>query len=914
VKRGSDLPRRSNGGLRLAFLLAARNLRRAPGRSILISTLVALPVISMAAAATVGLSSLGSPAQTTQVRLGQMAAVLDVTGSAVKQNAAGDNWEGVQLKPDVSTDPREYVPNRWRLVPLQPAQLYLTTAHGVANFQGWAGRSWDPAFAGRYDLLTGRAPIDSDEILVSPAALAHLGAHVGDTVTSGDGPTRYRVVGTMRDRTQPASTETVFGGSSAFHLLTDDPQSSTWYLAGPPVERATVHDFNKHGALVQSRALTQRLTSVNYGGSDAGGGWAIVALVGIVGAFLLFEIALLAGAAFLVGARQQQRALAVLASVGADRRLLARSVAVGGILLGLVGSLAGVLLGIGAAAALMELIANGSDTQFFGFVVDARALAVIVLVAVATSWIAAAIPSRSATRFDMVAALRGARRPPRPSRLAPAIGAVVMVVGAGLAILGGIVTLIVNTRNPPPPGTAWIGPTMIVIGSIVLQLGAVLGVPLLLRLLARAASGGSSAIRMATRDVARNSARAVPAIAAVMSTVFVGAFLMSVLADGERSNALTYQYRGPLGSTMIQFTPVDPALPTPDADSYVEAADRILGVSNARLISGAPDANLGNDVTTRPSGGHAVPAPRINKASRCVYVEDGTGTCTAPFYLSSLGTGVHLVVGDADDLAVILGRAPSRQARAALDDGQAVAIYPQYVENHQVTLDWWTPAQVFDGENYRPGGVPEHSDTLRAVVDSPSPLNGFGVMVSPTTARRLGILVTPRVVLAPSASATTVQQDALNAYLQSHGTASQPAGYVNVETGPVQYAGAFAWIILAVAGLITLGASAIALGLARIDGRRDEFTLGAVGAPPSTLRGIAFWQALVLAGLGSLIGTAVSLVPAYALSLSMSPPAFVPPWIPLVATALGVPLLIAGTTAITRRTRRPIVLGRNAID
>jgi hypothetical protein len=38
---------------------------------------------------------------------------------------------------------------------------------------------------------------------------------------------------------------------------------------------------------------------------------------------------------------------------------------------------------------------------------------------------------------------------------------------------------------------------------------------------------------MATRDLARNSSRAVPAIAAVMSTVFVGAFLMSVLADGE---------------------------------------------------------------------------------------------------------------------------------------------------------------------------------------------------------------------------------------------------------------------------------------------------------------------------------------------------------------------------------------------
>ena len=188
-----------------------------------------------------------------------------------------------------------------------------------------------------------------------------------------------------------------------------------------------------------------------------------------------------------------------------------------------------------------------------------------------------------------------------------------MVVGAGVAILGGVITVIVNSRNPPPPGVSWIGPTLIVIGSIVLQLGAVLGVPLLLRLLARASARGRASVRMATRDLARNSARAVPAIAAVMSTVFVAAFLMTVLSDGEQSNALSYQYRGPLGSTMIQFTPADPIVPIPDADSYVDAADRLLGVSNARLISGAPDAQLGGNVTERPTGGQAIAVPRVER-------------------------------------------------------------------------------------------------------------------------------------------------------------------------------------------------------------------------------------------------------------------------------------------------------------
>ena len=231
-----------------------------------------------------------------------------------------------------------------------------------------------------------------------------------------------------------------------------------------------------------------------------------------------------------------------------------------------------------------------------------------------------------------------------------------------------------------------------------------------------------------------------------------------------------------------------------------------------------------------------------------------------------------------------------------------------------MTLDWWTPAQIFDGQSYSSDGVPDRSVALDAVVDSPNPLNGFGVMISPATAERLGIPVVPHVVLATDVSATASQQDALNAYLQSHATASVQAGYVVVETGPTKYAGVFAWLILAVAGLITLGASVIALGLARIDGRRDEFIVGAVGAPPSTMRGIVFWQSLVLAGLGSLIGAAFALVPSYALSLSLPTPAFAPPWLPLAATAIGVPLLIAVMTAITRRTRRPLLLGRNAID
>jgi hypothetical protein len=904
ARSGVALPRRSRAGVRLSFLLAVRNARRSPARSFLIAALIALPVMGMAGAATVALSMVGTPAEQTQAHLGHMAASLSTTNSTVKQDQTGTVWGDSPLAGGAPTDPRKFVPATWRLVPLQATSLYVTTARGVANLNAEAGRSWDPAFAGRFTLLDGRAPAASDELLVTPSALTRLGVKVGNTVPSGDSSRMFTIVGTMRDATLASAVPTVFGGLAAFTTIdTTQVDSFTWYLAGPPVAWSDVLSFNGHGALVQSRAVTAALTTTEELWGSYG---PLAALIGIAGAFLLFEIALLAGAAFLVGAREQQRGLAVLASVGADRKMLARSVAVGGIVLGLIGAIAGTALGVGAAGLFMILFADGSDTQFYSFVISPLILGGIVLVAVLAAWVAAAVPGRAASRFDVVAALRGARRPSRPSRLAPALGAVTVLVGAGIAVLGGLLTLVINGQNPQPQGgLTWVGPTLIAVGSIVVQLGAILGVPLLLRLLARASAHAPASARMASRDLARNSARAVPAIAAVMSTVFIAAFLMAALSGGERSNVLNHEYRAPLGSAVIQFASPDPTQAVPDPPRYVTALNHLLGVSNSRLISGAPDASNGRAVTSQPTGGDPLPAPRVNDADRCVFIQGASSSCHEANFLASGGYGAQIVIGTASDLPALLGHAPSAAAKRALVDGGAVSFYPQYSHNGIVTIDWWTPAQIWKGDQIQPDGKPTREDRLPAVVDSPTNLNVFGIMISPAAAERLGIPVLPKVVLAHAPMATTSQQDSVNGYLQSQTVKGQSPGYFYVENGPAHFAGPFVWLILAVAGLITLGASAVALALARADGRQDEYTLAAVGTPPRTLRGIAFWQAIGLAGIGSLIGVVVALVPAYALSFSGLP--FDPPWLQLACVGIGLPLLIALVTAGTRRANR---LGR----
>jgi hypothetical protein len=452
-----------------------------------------------------------------------------------------------------------------------------------------------------------------------------------------------------------------------------------------------------------------------------------------------------------------------------------------------------------------------------------------------------------------------------------------------------------------------------------LELGAILGVPVLLRVVSRL-GGRGAAVRMATRDLARNSARAVPAVAAVMSTVFVAAFLMAALSGGERQSEQDYLYQAPVGDVAVSFSVPDPAKPLTDVRKYRTVLQHVLGVHDVRTIRGEtpPYEGYRQDMTKPPTTGAQVATLRPDAATRrCITLQSsGTAPCPLPPYVDNRGGSNQIIVGDRADLAAVLGQRPSAAARRALAAGEAVSLYPQFVAGGRATLDWWTPAQLFNGEFFRPSGVPERSRSIPAVIDEPRHPTAFGIVVSPETAERLGLQPRPLMLLAtPTHPPTQAQLDELNAAFGTGvnvNTSLEPTANVLVEHGPAQFAGVAGWIILGVAGLITLGASVIALGLARIDARRDELILGAVGAPPRTLRGIAFWQALVLAGLGSFVGGLVALVPAFAISLS-GQIAFAPPWIQLAAAVVAVPLLIAGVTAITRRVRRPTFVDRTAI-
>ncbi len=161
-------------------------------------------------------------------------------------------------------------------------------------------------------------------------------------------------------------------------------------------------------------------------------------------ALLLFAaVALLVGGfiianTFSILVTQRGRELALLRSLGASRAQLTASVLLEALAVGLVGSVAGVLLGFGAARGLLALFERmGFALPDASAVFLPRTAVIGVLAGVVVTVLAALPPALRATRPAPVGAIRGAdgaRRHPAAGR--STVGAVVAVAGLATLLTG----------------------------------------------------------------------------------------------------------------------------------------------------------------------------------------------------------------------------------------------------------------------------------------------------------------------------------------------------------------------------------------------------------------------------------------------------------------------------------------------
>ena len=171
---------------------------------------------------------------------------------------------------------------------------------------------------------------------------------------------------------------------------------------------------------------------------------------------------------------------------------------------------------------------------------------------------------------------------------------------------------------------------------------------------------------------------------------------------------------------------------------------------------------------------------------------------------------------------------------------------------------------------------------------------GFGLLVSPQAAERLGVSGATDVLVRPAGVDESSTPDEVRAATAPLRTALPPSAERNTwtEVGYVDSWRLVDLVVVLAAALVVLGATFTATALALADARRDRTVLTAVGASPATQRTTAGSTAALVAGTGAVVGTLVGLVVGLVVADAVLQPSVVSTVLGLGAGTLEAPSLV----------------------
>ncbi|WP_065571536.1 ABC transporter permease [Microbacterium oleivorans] len=939
ARRRAEKPKPSRAArVRVSVRIARRQVRRAWVSSLLIMSLIALPIAGMAGMAVLVSSTFSTAAERVNVELGRMSAWVEPMWPAESgfwqvpddpythgnESTWGSGAMGDETG-EMPTDPTNALAAGTEIVPLSSGEERVETVAGIARVKAWAGDVTDPRFVGHFALAEGRAPTDDRQVLVTPATLTRAGVGIGETLSLAGGQ-KFTITGTFRDA-EVAADEVALAFADS-----DRYAPVRFYLPEADIGISQLKALNASGFGVYSRQLV--LTPPPFTspvGDDYGSPTAAeqeqqqkFALAGAIGAGGLasgYMVVLLAGAAFAVSARRQQRALAIAASVGAEPRDLRRVVLLQGAVLGLVGGCAGLGLGVGLAAVLIPVFDDGSATRFWGFHVPWLLLGGVLMFAVVVGSASAWMPARAVGKSDTISALRGARRPLTVTASRPLWGSLLILVGVALTVVSGIAAgaVAVSSTIAWDSALRWIPIVGIIGGPVLAQIGILLSGRWLLWLASRALSRVGLAARLASRDAVANGARTVPAFAAIGATVFVAVFAVSMGTMSAEQGARSYTYTAPSGTIVGDISPMSEPLLTAEvgqeAANDVERMFIASGATSTALVSAQPDIYVG-----APSDLPADLDRAMLVAPEQSLLPPGEDDGRAVSYNGYPSENLSIVAVDDLETAMHVTLDPAQ--RADYVAGAVIVSDSRYITGGRITAASWRAREYLEGKV--PSNIwraedgvsdPQWERTAPAIAVT-APHQGIVAAITPETARAWGVDVVPRRVLAAFPEGSEMNS---NDHLYELSDGLMVEDYqVSLwrETGPGSPA---VWLVplLAAVAVLVLGASAVALGLARFERRPDDATLAAVGGTPGLRRRIGLWQGLVIAGFGTFAGAAAGILPPIGFWLQ-SQTAGLPldladiPWWLLAALAVALPLGIAAVNWLVPP-REPELTRRNVI-
>jgi putative ABC transport system permease protein len=563
-----DLDAGAGGGIvarRAVIRWAVRLFRREWRQQLLVLGLLTVAVAATVWGASVVTNSQIPPSYPT---FGTGAAQVTLPGSdpqlAADIATIAGRWGPADLieKQNVTTGPRQSV------------QLRAESPHGHYN-------------SVLLGLVSGTYPAGPGQVALTSQVAARYGTRAGGTWHAAG--TAWRVTGIVQDPSNLADQFALVAPGQLRH------PGQVIMLLGPAAAQELLSDQAVPGVPAATVSVPNQQVS----------GVSPAVQILVVEVFGLAFIGLVSVASFSVMAQRRLRALGMLGAIGATERNLRLVMIAGGLVVGATAALAGAVIGLAAWIAYAPTVQQ--DT---GHAVDAArlpwwALAIGVVLAIATSALASRRPAKAMGAVPVVSALTGRPALPKAVHRSALPGLIVFAVGlVCLASAGGLNG--VAGGNGPGGGGGGNGHALFLLGGLVITItGVCLLAPLAVSVLAAgAASRLPVATRIALRDLVRYRARSGAALAATTFAVFL-AMGICVVASIRFDNPLNWI--GPdLSSNQVyipsQLSPGGPGTMAQPTGAQLAALSRRVNTLAARLRAPAvPLVTAGTLIQVGPS-------------------------------------------------------------------------------------------------------------------------------------------------------------------------------------------------------------------------------------------------------------------------------------------------------------------------
>ena len=705
-----------------------------------------------------------------------------------------------------------------------------------------------------FTLAAGRGPRGDDEVVIDKKSSTEGGFSVGDTATVlvlGP-PRQVRIVGIA-----------TFGAA-------DSPGGASFVMFTTPVAQRLVAEPDKFDTIsvvaaagTSERQITSRIKGVLPRGVEALTGTAVTKetqdeigkMLSFFSTFMLIfaAIALLVGGfmifnTFSITVAQRTRENALLRALGASRRQVLASVLLEALVVGVLASLIGLVLGVGVAGGLKAMLdALGFDIPTGGVVFSANTAVVSIVAGVLVTLVAAVAPARKAAKIPPVAAMRGvaAGSSGYGSKERVIVGFLVLGLGVGALLVG----LLSNVNN----ALAVVGLGALLVFFGVSVLGRTVSLPLSRALGAPLAPLRGITGELARENATRNPKRTAASASALMIGVGLVAFI-TIFASSTRASVTAAIDRAFTGDFVIDSGAglaggVDPGLAgrLNDLPEVQAAAGVRIGMAEVNgkvdLLAAADPATAFEIIDLQPVAGST---------------DDlGAGEIAVQ---QDVATSRHLAVGDT--VPVVFKDSGSRDLRVAVI----------YAEDQPAGNRF----RYFLGIDAYEANFANRYDTQVFIKQSPG--------VSSTTA----LAAIERVTDAYPGVKVLDQAD-----------------YKREQVQPVNRMLSLVYAMLALAIVIALLGIGNTLALSIFERTRELGLLRAVGMTRSQLRSAIRWESVIIALQGTVLGLVIGLFFGWALVTALSDEGIDQFSVPVTSLIIVVMLaVIAGVAAAVLPGRR----------